>query len=54
VLGDGGYVIAPPRVHASGNRYLFVPSGGLGEVTMAPFPDWLLALLNAPRYWTRR
>lgn len=38
IRGDGGYVIAPPSLHAAGNQYLWA-----SEVGLAPAPDWLLA-----------
>jgi hypothetical protein len=39
--GDGGYVIAPPSVHASGATYRWIH--GPDAHRLAPLPDWLLA-----------
>jgi hypothetical protein len=38
IRGDGGYVIAPPSVHAVGGRYLWA-----SEVALAQAPGWILA-----------
>ncbi len=46
VRGDGGYVVAPPSLHISGERYEWEASSELGEVPMAPIPAWLLKLLG--------
>lgn len=42
--GDGGYIVAPPSLHPSGNVYewLIAP----GEVDLAPLPGWLLEQLQ--------
>jgi hypothetical protein len=37
IRGDGGYVIAPPSIHAAGSRYFWA-----SEVALAPTPGWLL------------
>lgn len=42
--GDGGYVIAPPSLHASGKRYVWEVSHDPEDTAVAPFPDWLQAL----------
>ena len=43
--GDGGYVVAPPSLHASGRRYTWLEAGDAPEV---PAPaGWLLAVLDA-------
>jgi hypothetical protein len=42
--GNGGYVLAPPSLHASGVRYEW--KGDIEECAEAP--DWLLALISAP------
>lgn len=48
VRGDGGYVIAPPSVHASGNLYRWEISARIDELPLAEVPRWLLRLLLAP------
>lgn len=42
--GDGGYVLVPPSLHASGARYRWVD--GTASLTAAPVPPWLLDLLH--------
>jgi putative DNA primase/helicase len=44
IRGDGGYVIAPPSLHASGKHYAWELSHLPDETPLAPMPDWLLAL----------
>jgi hypothetical protein len=39
VRGDGGFVVAPPSVHASGQRYAFDCEGLAGA--LAPVPGWI-------------
>ncbi|MFN2555685.1 MAG: bifunctional DNA primase/polymerase [Nitriliruptorales bacterium] len=38
--GDGGYIVAPPSVHPSGERYFWAPGAGPDE-PLEPLPDWL-------------
>lgn len=39
--GDGGYVLAPPSLHKSGNRYEW--SSDFDETELADIPKWLFA-----------
>lgn len=49
--GDGGYVVAPPSLHASGRTYEWEASSHPDQVPIAPMPGWLLALVQ-PRATT--
>lgn len=42
VKADGGYVVAPPSVHASGAPYAWVRGKGLDDLPLAAAPTWLL------------
>jgi hypothetical protein len=44
--GDGGLVVAPPSVHPSGRRYAWVLGRAPDEVSLAPIPRWLIALVR--------
>lgn len=44
IRGQGGYIVLPPSLHGSGNRYLW-----LDESTPAPFPAFFFDLANPPR-----
>jgi len=41
--GDGGFVVAPPSVHASGHRYQWVDGKGLDDLPPAELPSIILA-----------
>jgi hypothetical protein len=43
VRGDTGYVLAPPSIHVSGNRYEWLTSI---ETPLADAPAWLLAVVS--------
>jgi hypothetical protein len=44
IRDDGGYVIAPPSLHASGQRYVWELSHHPDDIPLVPMPPWLLAL----------
>jgi len=58
IRSDGGFVVVPPSLHASGRRYTFAVIAGAGDdpaapppdpwaVPPAPLPPWLLVLIGA-------
>lgn len=60
--GDGGCIVTPPSLHASGRRYRWAPGRGPGERDPAPLPGWLLRELtgedrrpgHSVDYWRER
>ncbi len=47
--GDGGYIVAPPSLHPSGQLYAWAPGRGPDEIERAALPRWLLFAGHAPR-----
>ena len=47
VKADGGYVVAPPSLHASGERYAWELSSHPDDTALAPPPEWLAAKLTS-------
>lgn len=45
VRGDGGYVVAPPSLHASGKRYAWALGADPAAAKPVALPAWLLAVL---------
>jgi len=44
--GDGGYIVAPGSLHASGHVYCWEEGKSPKAIRFAPIPAWLLALLE--------
>jgi Bifunctional DNA primase/polymerase, N-terminal/Primase C terminal 1 (PriCT-1) len=42
IRGRGGFVVAPPSRHVSGNHYEWQPGHAPGELPLAMIPPWLL------------
>lgn len=47
--GDGGYIVAPPSIHPTGNPYIWRKGHSPDEMTLAPLPHWLMMSLGGPR-----
>jgi putative DNA primase/helicase len=45
IRSSGGYIVAPPSVHASGVNYEFEPNRSPAEIGLSSVPDWLLDTL---------
>lgn len=51
--GDGGYVVAPPTLHASGREYAWDTTAHPDDVPLAPCPEALLTLAGEMRETVR-
>lgn len=54
VRGDGGYIVAPPSLHASGRRYAWEGAHHLAYMEPPPLPQWLSDRLTAQDSGPRR
>jgi hypothetical protein len=46
--GDGGFVVAPPSLHVSGQRYIWEETAHHRDLALAVMPAWLLDLVEQP------
>lgn len=44
VKGDGGLVVSPPSIHATGRSYVWEAGGAPDEIALADMPAWLLEI----------
>lgn len=49
IRGDGGYIVAAPSIHESGNKYEWEVSSRPLEVDIAESPKWLLDIIQKPK-----
>ncbi|MCM2332379.1 MAG: bifunctional DNA primase/polymerase [Anaeromyxobacteraceae bacterium] len=49
VRGEGGFVVAPPSLHASGGRYEWLSGRGPDQVALALPPPWLVQAMRGER-----
>ena len=49
VRSDGGCIVAPPSLHASGGRYEWHEQGHPARVKLQHSPGWLLEMLRRPK-----
>ncbi len=50
IRADGGYIVAPPSLHRSGQLYTWEVEHALDDMALAPMPAWLLSKLTDTRY----
>src|SRR5262249_40688788 len=48
VKADGGYVVAPPSAHVSGNEYVWETTSDPDDVPLAELPAWVVERLTVP------
>lgn len=49
IRGEGGLIVAPPSVHASGKPYTWIRGRSPGDIAVADAPAWLLNLVRGNR-----
>ena len=49
VRTDGGYIVAPPSLHASGRAYCWEVTHEPTDAALASWPAWLSAMLASPK-----
>ena len=50
IQGLGSYIIVPPSLHPSGNRYAWELDYGPDDCDFCDAPDWLIDLVTQPRH----
>ncbi|WP_026477568.1 bifunctional DNA primase/polymerase [Alkaliphilus transvaalensis] len=54
IRGDGGYIVAPPSLHVSGDFYQWELSSHPDNTDIADLPKWLFRILNRSKHKSKR
>jgi hypothetical protein len=54
VRADGGVIVAPPSMHASGQRYRWHEDGTPGRVPLGETPNWIRVVVLAGKHSPKR
>jgi putative DNA primase/helicase len=50
IKADGGYIVVPPSIHASGRPYAWETCSHPDDVALAPLPEWIVRLNEDGRH----